>query len=957
MRTTGAHFFYLIFIFSILFCWPLFSDETICESIVLDSSQLWFDTLEASIKQPLLVKNVTFDSDVLLQKEEFDYLVSIPKGSYVTIEQIKKACSYLKKKNKFETITLTITQSADGAEVHFDLIGLWTFGKVRFQGSFGNKEMYRQQYVGESGNIFDIQRHTYSVKQVEDALKRDGYCKAHVGDYLDYDHQTKTVNATLILTPGLRFIVDQILFEEQNDSNKISHDGLLKKIDRIFSSKIIRSYYSKTMINKEAQRLKDYLYKKGFLNASIELHESIDYQTQKVALRFIIKFDAKRTFIFFGNHFFSKQQLLDHVLVFGRSLYLLPLSLLAEEIIQAYNKKGFWQVTIESKQEDNRYFFLIREGPRARINHVVLQGIQAFDALSLNKKYFGFFKKGLYFDVDVVKKSIINLINFYKKEGFWDVKVLKQSFTQVPHSELYCLEINIEEGKRRYLSSITIEGFPDLLSIGPFKHNTHKLIPFNVECIQEQKQWLVDYFQKQGYWYADVTSELIEHDELVDLIWHIRIKEQQVTFGKTIIIGDTTFPFSIAMRFMQDKEGAPWNKEELEKSFGHLRNFDIFETIHAYPDAIAEHESEKAVMLKLVEDDPFEVRLRAGFQQISKNLTFRNGTTYKIGGSLCYKNPGNVGDSITVDADVTRFYQNISGSYVRPWNFNRPISLILKGYDNIYVQPVAIGHDKPLYKATQQGFLVGLSRKYSCIDWGCNIGLEFFKTSVVSEQLAHAINFAPTLVDKKVLYFFFEPNLFIDYLDDQLNPTRGFLTVVVCKGRFPWDNRGIKFFKLLAEQSFFIPLTPLVLGLRIRVGHIFNERFARVMPSDRFYLGGENSLRAYSPNMAPPLGCYIDEKEKSHLVPQGGKSMLNGNIEVRFPLFRNFTGAIFQDVGILVEHAISEIKGGKWLGATGFGVRYNTPIGPLRFDIGWKWRKNEIEESWFACFLTLGQAF
>src|SRR5437763_1102724 len=95
------------------------------------------------------------------------------------------------------------------------------------------------------------------------------------------------------------------------------------------------------------------------------------------------------------------------------------------------------------------------------------------------------------------------------------------------------------------------------------------------------------------------------------------------------------------------------------------------------------------------------------------------------------------------------------------------------------------------------------------------------------------------------------------------------------------ESMELYFVRLMAEQTFYVPIKTLVVALRCRFGHIFHKDFASIMPTERFYLGGANSIRSYETDLCPPLGVVDDHSEK-RLVPQGGKSMININVEGRF---------------------------------------------------------------------------
>lgn len=129
------------------------------------------------------------------------------------------------------------------------------------------------------------------------------------------------------------------------------------------------------------------------------------------------------------------------------------------------------------------------------------------------------------------------------------------------------------------------------------------------------------------------------------------------------------------------------------------------------------------------------------------------------------------------------------------------------------------------------------------------------------------------------------------------------------------------------------------------------------MPSERFYLGGGYSLRGYEADMAPPLGCLTNFCSETSCAAIGGKTMINVSVELRFDIYKNLGGVIFTDCGGLAQDCVKASYDENFVGATGFGFRYKTPVGPIRLDIGWKWKKHVCEKQSFAWFLTLGHAF
>jgi outer membrane protein insertion porin family len=175
------------------------------------------------------------------------------------------------------------------------------------------------------------------------------------------------------------------------------------------------------------------------------------------------------------------------------------------------------------------------------------------------------------------------------------------------------------------------------------------------------------------------------------------------------------------------------------------------------------------------------------------------------------------------------------------------------------------------------------------------------------------------------------------------------------------------FFKQFAQASYYLPVSERsVFAVSGRLGFI--EPRGTVPFTERFVGGGETSHRAYGLDLLgdacqlqPDGTCdgtlilLTDPKTgKQSPAPIGGNSIFITNLEYRFPIFSALGGAVFTDIGNVFPTTAIHFNDLRY--GVGSGLRYLSPVGPLRFDIGYKLHRRSYEKP-FAFFITLGYAF
>lgn len=448
----------------------------------------------------------------------------------------------------------------------------------------------------------------------------------------------------------------------------------------------------------------------------------------------------------------------------------------------------------------------------------------------------------------------------------------------------------------------------------------------------------------------------------------VSLPQEPFTFGSLVVADCDAFPREYIERELHFKRGDSWNQEQFNDSLHALQHLSPFEYVHMSCMPPVPGSTERSVVIRLFHDDPRELALRGGIGLASNSYDYGfNQLTYAFGGTFIVKNPLNYADQLTAECDFSRGNQSAQIYYQHPWLYTLPIKTTYEIYRTRYVQPGYSDQKNTVYNFLQQGFLTSFSGEYLLFQGALSLGCEWIETRIgdsipvstfLVKKVARALNFEPQLFDQRMPFLVIEPTLMIDRTNNRLDSTQGTFTLISFKGMIPLNRiaRESSFFKLFIEQSFFIPVESWVIGFRVKGGHIFHNNFRAIMPSERFYLGGANSIRSYDTDLAPPLGVVSDFNGENLILPQGSKSLFLINIEVRFPLFKTLSGVVFQDFGALNNNALTDIKAHNILAGSGFGIRFATPIGPLRFDIAWKWTREKYLGS-YAWFLTFGNAF
>jgi outer membrane protein insertion porin family len=580
----------------------------------------------------------------------------------------------------------------------------------------------------------------------------------------------------------------------------------------------------------------------------------------------------------------------------------------------------------------------LKAGKTFHVNKIVFKGNHALSGSELlshmttkERPFYLFWQKRPQFDPDVFSEDLKRLALVYQTHGYFQAQL---DYDLKVDGDLVTPEIKITEHRPVHVQQVHIVVNRRRL---PPKNPLYAQLKvkrgrvFDDTAYQASEVIVRDFYLNKNYAHATTQrwAEVNVSEDAVRIFYFVQPGVKGV-FGKTRIVGTKEVAAHIVTRELTYSRGELFSQKKLDQTRDRLFKLGLFSVVNLTPQLDQENPRVVPIRLTVKERHRHSIDVGGGYNTQSQFIA-----------SFAWHDMNWLGGGRQLTA--TMRYSNID-SYARvtltqPWLFNSRVTsgILDLGED---VQQV------PPYTLFGTRFLPSI--RYSFSDTTkAFIGyrLEYDKLSSVDPEvslLLGGIKMSGILSGPQAGFT-------RDTTNDLFNPSRGYVLDLEAMEAGEIFGGNYNFYRFWGQIKFYQLLgwkTVLATRLKIGTGDSFGS--LRNYPLfDRFFIGGEGSVRGWRYWM---LGPHTPDD-----TPIGGLSDIEGSLELRRPIWQKLSGAIFLDSGQLSTHAY-DIPIEDLDFSAGPALSYNTPVGPIRIDLGIPFQKPRGQTQWQVYF-SIGQYF
>ncbi len=692
----------------------------------------------------------------------------------------------------------------------------------------------------------------------------------------------------------------------------------------------------------DLERLQGQYQRAGYLTMRLEgPHIQRDRQRRTAAVSITVIEGPKINLEFVGNRKLSRRVLEPAVLIDDLGGYTEDTLVESErEMLQRYREQGFHfaiithQVEVEAEGRAVRIIFQVQEGPLVTVKDLQIVGNAVISAgdirgqfLTRPREVFGALSKGLFIETQLDKD--LQAVRFlYRRRGFL-AAILARELLFTEDRTAVTIRVTIAEGVRTHVGSIRMTGRQAVTEEELRSQLTLRVgDAFDEVQAQDDLERLLAVYERRGYRDAHLTLDKRFEDagRLAHLTYHID-EGSPTQVGDIIIQGNFRTQAEVITRELTFSSGDPLSLSKLLESRRRLSQLSLFSHIAMDPH-FEDIPGEQDVVVALTERKPKAFNFGAGYGSEDKLRGFVEYTHNNIAG---------LHRQFRMRAQASFIEQRYLMNFREPrlfgtlTNATAGLSQADEEHESFDVRRTSLqgGVERLLWEHVR-GFLTYSFdiERLSDVDSGAELG-EF-------DRGTHNIAAVLGTIQR-------------DTRDKIVDPHRGTLQRLSFEVADIVLGSEVSYVKLTGATQWFFPLaweTVAALSFQGGIAEAFGTT-GEVPISRRFFLGGSTTIRGYDFERVGPTA--------PDGTPTGGDLYVLANLEWRVPLYKSFGVVLFTDVGN-VFRAIDDFRPGQIKGSVGLGLRYRTPIGPIRLDYGHKLDPQGNEASGRFHF-SIGQAF
>jgi outer membrane protein insertion porin family len=923
--------------------------------------------------------------------------ITLQPGKPFATAAVRESVAALQKTGQFTQVQVSLEPDQAGVRVLFILQPADYVGVVQFPGTghtFPYTALMQAVNIPEQSPFYPALE-TDGKKGLLEYLHKQGYFVADVQPEIQADEPHRIVNVyfhcTLKKQAKIRTITFNGLTPQQSARLLKSLRGVWARLKTV-SLKVGQKYSEPHIITKSIPFMQDHLRTDNQLPPTIRLAPAnYDPDTNKVDVTFNVTPGPKVSVEVAGARV-SKKTIRKLIPIYEEGSVDQDLVDEGERNLKAYfQTKGFFNVTVASHVDHQdsivKIVYEVDRGTKHKVRGVYFDGNHYFTDKQLEprvsvKKGLFFFLHGTYSE-QLLSKSVSSITGLYKDNGFADVSVQSKvedfdpevivtfEISEGPQDKVAALQVS---GNNTQALSVLTKKYP--LGLGPGQ-------PFSQKLLDSGRSQLLAAYLDLGYLNADVRSAFSpEPDDPHKINVTYTIDEgPQARISDVVLLGEkhTKPKFISEVADGKIKPGQPLSEGQFLQSESDLYGLGIFDWASIAPLRPIVDQTQEEVLIKIHESPLNSMDIGGGIEIIP-----RAGNIPVNAVAVPGIPPISLGNKFTVSQK----------SYIGPrfsFDFER---------HNIRGRAETATIGTILSRLDQRGFFTYADPHFHGSTWSSLFSLSGERTTqnpIYTAELGQASFQIQKALDKKhtknliVRYSFQRTNLYNLLIPGLVLPEDQHVRLSTFDAEYVRDSRdkpldahhgvyqtfdfgvtptalgsSANFVRFLGQTAFYKPVKPwLVWANNFRLGLAKPFAGSDVPLSERFFTGGADSLRGFTidgagpqrpvpvcANPANPATCTLIS------VPVGGDMLFIFNSEARFPLpiYPGLGGVLFYDGGNAYSNINLRQFADDFTHSVGVGIRYQTPVGPIRFDVGYRITNIPGLQA-TQYFVSIGQSF